>query len=156
MYLAGIALHPYYLTRFSSNQIPLCVECIALHPYYLTRFSNELIVASVSLLLYTLTILQGSQTLSKAYSSRFSFTHLLTYKVLKLQIHRKQMPGCFTHLLTYKVLKQCFGLVYTQRSFTHLLTYKVLKPVLYIRRNNLCFTHLLTYKVLKLRSFLIL
>ena len=81
----------------------------------------------LQLLFYTLTNLQGSQTLNQKLSLYFSFTLLQTYKVLK----------------------QYAGKYGAKGGFTLLQTYKVLKPITPHPPHNLCFTLLQTYKVLK-------
>ena len=59
---------------------------------------------------YTITNLQGSQTVSSYMTAYYSFTPLQTYKVLKPELTYQALYYRFTPLQTYKVLKQiCVG-----------------------------------------------
>ena len=57
------------------------------------------------MLFYTITNLQGSQTLTEMKFTVISFTPLQTYKVLKLRRSGLILKRSFTPLQTYKVLK---------------------------------------------------
>ncbi len=79
------------------------------------------------MLFYTITNLQGSQTLTEMKFTVISFTPLQTYKVLKQLRLFNLESKCFTPLQTYKVLKLRRSGLILKRSFTPLQTYKVLK-----------------------------
>ena len=55
---------------------------------------------------YTITNLQGSQTVSSYMTAYYSFTPLQTYKVLKPELTYQALYYRFTPLQTYKVLKR--------------------------------------------------
>ena len=76
---------------------------------------------------YTITNLQGSQTVSSYMTSYYSFTPLQTYKVLKPELTYQALYYRFTPLQTYKVLKRLNGRRREGCCFTPLQTYKVLK-----------------------------
>ena len=76
-----------------------------LHHYKLTRFSHWRDVDSWAIEFYTITNLQGSQTLRTHSMVKISFTPLQTYKVLKPYGYASFWSGSFTPLQTYKVLK---------------------------------------------------
>ena len=98
---------------------------------------------------YTITNLQGSQTLRTHSMVKISFTPLQTYKVLKRISQTYDLQGCFTPLQTYKVLKPAMGQTPEETRFTPLQTYKVLKHRQDLYNFTCCFTPLQTYKVLK-------
>ena len=84
-----IVLHHYKLTRFSNSQTVLSAITCVLHHYKLTRFSNPTSEIKLCREFYTITNLQGSQTLHTALiQGHGSFTPLQTYKVLKLSCNR--------------------------------------------------------------------
>ena len=62
-----IVLHHYKLTRFSNFLNAVETISAVLHHYKLTRFSNGGWVTCVSVMFYTITNLQGSQTASKVH-----------------------------------------------------------------------------------------
>ena len=101
------------------------------------------------MLFYTITNLQGSQTVSSYMTAYYSFTPLQTYKVLKPELTYQALYYRFTPLQTYKVLKRILGGVGNVKSFTPLQTYKVLKHCNCQMVWNCSFTPLQTYKVLK-------
>ena len=80
------------------------------------------------MLFYTITNLQGSQTLTEMKFTVISFTPLQTYKVLKQLRLFNLESKCFTPLQTYKVLKLAILFTDVFCCFTPLQTYKVLKP----------------------------
>ena len=77
-----------------------------LHHYKLTRFSNVPAVHGTANKFYTITNLQGSQTLMMQELPVKSFTPLQTYKVLKHTMAVNGDSDSFTPLQTYKVLKR--------------------------------------------------
>ena len=98
---------------------------------------------------YTITNLQGSQTIARGGDAVGSFTPLQTYKVLKLPSVSPPITKRFTPLQTYKVLKPIAKPYFRRICFTPLQTYKVLKLHLVYNQLYNCFTPLQTYKVLK-------
>ena len=126
LYLA--VLHHYKLTRFSNEYMLAKNLWVVLHHYKLTRFSNKNRTHTLIKQFYTITNLQGSQTLLSFLFDRSSFTPLQTYKVLKPWVNIQRKLDCFTPLQTYKVLKPTAKLYCHRICFTPLQTYKVLKP----------------------------
>ena len=98
---------------------------------------------------YTITNLQGSQTISLSYKLFKSFAPLQTYKVLKPLFPSTHPYFGFAPLQTYKVLKPLFPSTHPYFGFAPLQTYKVLKRKGFIFKNDLSFAPLQTYKVLK-------
>ena len=78
---------------------------------------------------YTITNLQGSQTISLSYKLFKSFAPLQTYKVLKPLFPSTHPYFGFAPLQTYKVLKRKGFIFKNDLSFAPLQTYKVLKQV---------------------------
>ena len=103
----------------------------------------------LTILFYTITNLQGSQTRFVTFDEAIEF-----YTITNLQGSQTGLPAprrapCFTPLQTYKVLKLCRCFSGRFGGFTPLQTYKVLKPAAGTSRMDSCFTPLQTYKVLK-------
>ena len=101
-----IVLHHYKLTRFSNTEYLNGFLITVLHHYKLTRFSNYKINAPKVVEFYTITNLQGSQTLRTANMEKISFTPLQTYKVLKPQMRLSPSQTywliCVSYLVMYK------------------------------------------------------
>ena len=129
--------------------------CPVLHSYKLTRFSNKRDDFGRKYLFYTLTNLQGSQTIQRTVSDVTSFTLLQTYKVLKRKRWLYLGQNSFTLLQTYKVLKLLLLIPFHCLCFTLLQTYKVLKLFPRLATHFLSFTLLQTYKVLKQSGLII-
>ena len=99
LYLA--VLHHYKLTRFSNEYMLAKNLWVVLHHYKLTRFSNKNRTHTLIKQFYTITNLQGSQTLLSFLFDRSSFTPLQTYKVLKpFRSHQKQHTVLHHYKLT--------------------------------------------------------
>ena len=98
-----------------------------LHSYKLTRFSNHVLIRYFFLKFYTLTNLQGSQTIDWQCFNRSEFYTLTNLQGSQTILFFHPFIFSFTLLQTYKVLKQSFRLGIADFGFTLLQTYKVLK-----------------------------
>ena len=76
-----------------------------LHHYKLTRFSNRRYVNCRAVEFYTITNLQGSQTMYKAKENFIKFYTITNLQGSQTSIRWQRNHNCFTPLQTYKVLK---------------------------------------------------
>ena len=80
---------PLQTYKVLKPKVSVSTLIIVLHHYKLTRFSNGVTTSQQMIQFYTITNLQGSQTLHTALiQGHGSFTPLQTYKVLKLSCNR--------------------------------------------------------------------
>ena len=78
-----------------------------------------------------------------------SFTLIIIYKVLKLDLVGSDVSTGFTLIIIYKVLKQLFIIIDFIISFTLIIIYKVLKQLIEVEYLEVGFTLIIIYKVLK-------
>ena len=128
-FMLGGVLHHYKLTRFSNRRY---VNCRAVEFYTITNLqgSQTMYKAKENFIkFYTITNLQGSQTGVILIAGLSKFYTITNLQGSQTSIRWQRNHNCFTPLQTYKVLKHCNCQMVWNCSFTPLQTYKVLKQI---------------------------